>query len=763
MASGESSAATDASVPSLEIPPASAEPLGHWFDDDAGLPAYEYTGPLCFPDSPREDGKPLLPDDPHFLLGNYRLTLLTHASGLYRIVTGESVWACLNAGDTRGTGENHATVEVAGQTIQLIGIDAPAAVSATKHFGVGFARYSYDLPDGLQIVRKLSVLPSTSVSSIPKIHLHESDFRNGASAFLLQVRFKNKGKEAISFHYRESLRPNYQPILSEGERIPATYKNLVRGGKLSPVEAVNHFLVDPLPPLPLSATIEEVPPVLFVYLLVPSQNRASLSIGPNPLDNPSIGFQRSVTLQPNEEQSLEFVVGYTRCPSTTGSALLMYWLFNRMPEGRHHEIASAFAPAWTRLIPEFSAEPDPVLRCEMRWNAAVLEAMATWRFYYDETVIPQGSMHEYQSGRTTASSDVAQNALPLCHTNPAIARSTLRWLMKRMAPDGEIKLTDRGFGYVEWTPECRSDQQLYFFQLLAEYLRVTKDATILTEAVEFYPRDLPVCGSGLDHVRRAFLFVRDQIGVGSHGIVRRWNSDWNGAFFGQPMGISYDAAWTEGESHMNSTMLVVVLGDLADQVQAHSPYPELTQAMRQDRTQIYQAWLRDLGHRYHSRRAWIDSSTELDGLWLEPQCFALLIPELDEGRKRLILAMVQGQLLRGESMGAPQLGYPTDHAGMPAGTRENGGFWYSLNGPLVLGVDTFDPKVAEELLDRMTRTNFAKHYPQYWTGQWSASDCLNSSKSDKPGLSTAIPYSSHAHAWPLYCYQRLKEKFNNWT
>lgn len=31
----------------------------------------------------------------------------------------------------------------------------------------------------------------------------------------------------------------------------------------------------------------------------------------------------------------------------------------------------------------------------MRWNAAVMEQMAIWREYYDETILPQGSMYEY--------------------------------------------------------------------------------------------------------------------------------------------------------------------------------------------------------------------------------------------------------------------------------------------------------------------------------------------------------------------------------
>ncbi len=59
-------------------------------------------------------------------------------------------------------------------------------------------------------------------------------------------------------------------------------------------------------------------------------------------------------------------------------------------------------------------------------------------------------------------------------------------------------------------------------------------------------------------------------------------------------------------------------------------------------------------------------------------------------------------------------------------------------------------------LRRMTFAHFAKRYPQYWAGQWSASDSLNSSRLPTGGLSIAMPYCAHAHAWPLYCYLRLR-------
>jgi hypothetical protein len=166
----------------------------------------------------------------------------------------------------------------------------------------------------------------------------------------------------------------------------------------------------------------------------------------------------------------------------------------------------------------------------------------------------------------------------------------------------------------------------------------------------------------------------------------------------------------------------------------------------------------DLGDRKFPRRAWTDNKTALgdDTMWLEPQGFALLIPEFSTERKRQLFAEVERRLLAGEAMGARQIETPVTQPGTPPGSRENGGFWYALNGPLILGVATFDPQAAEGLMRRMTFANYARAFPNYWTGQWSASDSLDSALLKTNGLSENIVFCAHAHAWPLYCYLRLR-------
>jgi Glycosyl hydrolase 36 superfamily, catalytic domain len=722
--------------------------LGEWLDDDHGLPCYRYTGPLRFQGSPTQNGTVMHPDDPFFLLGNYRLTLFTHASGIYQIITGERAWGRVNQGDAPYSGANQATIEVAGQTHRLIGPDQSAAKAASKLFGVGFARYDYSPSPSLEVSRLLSVPPSTAP-------------QDGTSAFLVQVKIRNLGSAPLDLRYTESARARYQQIFAPWapEKRDITW-TVEPPQRLDPGTLLASFKPKPryklaFPPKGQMCLLEEFPPSLFVRSLDES---AQVVAAPDADGILSLGMEWKGTLKGGEERRLSFLIGYTRDAALKSIDALALRL--RPAQLLSYDAAgSAFAKDWRQAIPAFAQETDTITRREMQWNVAVLEAMATWREYYNETVVPQGTVYDYTWGNMASSRDLAQHALPLCHTNPRVARSVLRFLMKRTVPDGEIKLNDEGFGWSPSGAQQTSDQQLFFFLLLAEYLRVTRDVSILRDEIEYYPINCSGRDTGLAHVRQAFLFLRDRISTGPHGIVRRWNSDWNDMFFFWPTTMPYNRMFEEGESHMNSAMAIVILGDLANALGGNEPAAaDLTAAMLEYRSQLLTSWMTDLGDRTFPRRAWTSYSSALGDkeMWLEPQGFALLIPEFSTDRKHRLFGELKQRLLSGESMGARQIERPVEQPGTLGGSRENGGFWYALNGPLILGVATFDAQAARDLLGRMTFANFARSFPEYWTGRWSASDSLDSSLLKTNGLSENMVYCAHAHAWPLYCWLRLQ-------
>jgi hypothetical protein len=733
-------------TPSWAATGTSTSSLGDWIEDDYGLPAYLYSGPVRFPNSPKRDGAAMIPDDPYFLTGNQRMTIFTHASGLYQIITGDRSWGRMNQGDARWGGANSAFVEISGKRYDLVGLDAPLAVAAQKRFGVGFARYDYTLNSSLTVNRRLSVAPSTKLGE-------------GTSAILIEVTLHNSGSAPVELRYSEFIRARYQQLFAEWD----TDQRGVTWHAEPPAPPANGTVTASFtarakrkltfPPKGEMSRYEQFPPTLFIKSI--GGNLTPVT-GNEASGQRNIGVTASLTLKPQENLTLAFAVGYTRDIAAIDA--LSAWLTD---PASATALGSAFGEAWRRVVPNFSSEQDTTLRREMVWNAAALESMATWREYYDETVIPQGTIYDYIWGNMASSRDLAQQALPFCHTNPAIARSTLRFIMKRMLPDGTVQLNDEGFGWVPSGAQQTSDQQLYFFLLLAEYLRKTRDAGILTDTIGYYPIENSGHGTGLAHVREAFLFLRDRVGTASHGIVCRWNSDWNDMFGWWPSDIPYNTEFTIGESHMNSAMAIVILGDLSnviDEIKLPEA-DELTSAMREYRAELLTAWNRDLAKRDFPRRAWMDATTALgeDIMWLEPQGYTLLIPEFDHERKNQLWTELQHRLLKDEALGSRQIEKPTPRSGTPPGSRENGGFWYALNGPVVLGVASINTDAARDLLHRMTFSNYAAHFPDYWTGRWSAADSIDSSLLPTQGLATAIPWCAHAHAWPLYCYLRLNE------
>jgi cellobiose phosphorylase len=688
-----------------------ASSLGEWEDDERGLPCYRYTGPLAFHTEN-------IPDDPFFLLGNYRLTLFVHASGQYEILTGERAWARMN-------GAVEAAAEIAGERHELIG-----AGEAGRVFGIGYARFEHHVTPELTVTRTLSVRPSMKPGE-------------GTSAFVVTVHLRNSGRGALNLTYSERVTAHYEPILAPWSELhglakysQASVNDEAHGLLRSDARAEPRQLLGFAAPGQMSR-FDSAPPSLFVKAVMPGLRAAQ--------DGEWLAVRGEVQLDPGGEREFRFVVGYSRDVTAIETIAAR---------------ALGSADEWLRVVPAFAGETDKQLRREMRWNAATLEAMATWREYYDETVVPQGTVYDYAWGQMLSSRDLAQHALPLCHTNPALARSVLRFIMKRMLPDGEVKLSDEGFGWAAHGAMLTSDQQLWFLMLMAEYLRATKDASILTEQIGYYPLERSASGTGLDRVRAGFLFLRDRIGVGVHGLVKLWNSDWNDMFYFWPNAMPYNLMFTSAESHMNTAMAVAILADMAEMLHGLAPDAwELEGAMTQYRLALARRFLLDQGTRSFPRRAWIRQG-EVYGesdLWLEPVGFALLMPEYREEKKRALFGEVQRRLLAGEALGARQIEKPVAKPGTKAGSRENGGFWYALNGPLILGVATFDHKAAMDLLKRMTFANFARRFPQYWAGRWSASDSLDSSLLPTEGLSENPIYCAHAHAWPLYCYLRLTQ------
>lgn len=114
--------------------------------------------------------------------------------------------------------------------------------------------------------------------------------------------------------------------------------------------------------------------------------------------------------------------------------------------------------------------------------------------------------------------------------------------------------------------------------------------------------------------------------------------------------------------------------------------------------------MRDLSDRKFSARAYLSAKLKfgVDNVCLEPQGYLLQIPVLSIARKKEIYTYVKSKVIIPE-----KIGIWTRERSLwgrnPDG--EDGGIWFSLEYPVLLGVATFDKEEACSLLMKFSFHN----------------------------------------------------------
>ena len=709
--------------------------LGHWLTDADRLPAFSYDAPLPF-ECTTPDGKtPQMRDDPWFLLGNYRITVFVHVDGTYELISGERSWARLNQGERVNSGVNDAYITIGGKRYQLAGKGSLAEDNniCTRVFGCGYAEWTFRI-DGLEIVRRMQVEPSLTMDG-------------GQSAVLITTEVKNNGKASRMIGNEESVTANFRHAqFQRYNNSPVRFdKHAAVQGDMARID----FKAKADNPLDIPAreelsTIDAYAPSLYVA-----------GTGAAARGNGRLSTSQTFTLKRGEKKAISMTVGFMfDADFDKIQAVRTLW-------GKAH---------WSEVLPTFDNETDKELARELTWHAYNLEAMATWSAYYHETKIPQGTVYDYYWGQHASARDNFQHALAPIYYHPELARSILRYMAMRTTETGEIRLIESGYGNADPSVYNTSDQQLFYFYAISEYLRVTDDTQFLDTTIQYYPRANE--GTMLEVTEKCFDYLRNFVGTGPHGLIRLLNSDWLDNVYGLYEVRYNDVIWSS-ESHMNSAMALAILPNLIRQLRNYDGEQKAKAQRLAEGMQLYynsqlKAMMADLGERSYSRRMYYGKMTiGEDYMCLEPQAYLLLAEDFPVERKRVLYEEMTERLFDGEALGACQNEKPVEgYDFLPAGARDNGGFWYSLNGPAICGIATFDKQEAMRRLHQMSFINYAKQFPNYWSSYWSASDNVCPSITgpyeglpDQSWDYFEIPvYCAHPHAWMLYCYYKIKEQ-----
>ncbi len=721
--------------------------------DPNGLTAINFTG--GFPFSKGEASKDYgLPNDPYFILGNYRFTAFPHISGKVELFTEERVCAKVNFDPASGYGGSFSRLRIGGQeSIDLTETPDDALAGAVeRRFGCGYAEYRYDLGGGLRLRKVYAVRPSMEINE-------------GLPALFYRVTLSNESSEPIKLTYEEGLVARYTPMNFEAEpHFPCRIE------QPNPALAVARFHAesdDPLlVPNPETASKYEArPPAVFMQALADDATCA-VQVRQTEGTAAELVARFEVNLAPGEKVTFALAVGYAHAEASEVAeevqALAPVVLGQSIP----------FHDEWRERLPDYAEEQDPAQRRELIWNAYVLESMATYNAYFEGTHIPQGMLYDYHYGVAGGARDYCQHALAACYFNPELARSCLLYLCARMKHDGEIVFVTYGYGNPHIGVHQPSDKQLFFFMLFAEYLRITSDFDVLRIETPFFPKEAADGSTVSDKIIRAFRYLRDVVGRGDNGLIRAMNSDWNDDFFNEYPINRYSGA----ESVLNTAVACAWLPRLIEQLEA----AVLNPAVADDEGARFSALIQSLGSYLKQVREAFDShawsgtghlkrmllapgeEVGVDNFFLAPHAYALQIPDLEEADKREILKQVKARLDVGETLGPRLCEHPYTRTD-PAGVRINGGFWFALAGAFIMGLASFDEDEAQRYLKRMTFSHFARNHPECWAGHWSALDASNSSLARSPGgpgegaFAQYPLFCAHPHAWPLYLWHRVRE------
>ncbi len=392
--------------------------------------------------------------------------------------------------------------------------------------------------------------------------------------------------------------------------------------------------------------------------------------------DPCAAQQVSVELDSGEEKVLVFLLGETRSLAEAREIVRRF----RDPE----EVDKALGEtrAWWDSLLEHVQVETPDLGVNFLLNR--------WLIYQTLSCRTWARSAFYQSGGAFGFRDQLQDAMALVYCSPGITREQILRSASRQFIEGDVQHW--------WHPEAGagvrtriSDDLLWLPFVTAHYVRVTGDAGILEEQVNFLegpvlepeehetyfqPSIARETAPLMEHCRRA---IEKGLTSGPHGLPLIGGGDWND-------GMNRVGVKGKGESVWLAWFLIHVLNDFAELLDLRGEEKTATdyrvKAVKLARAAEDNAWD---GAWY--RRAFFDDGTpmgsaqnpeaQIDSL---PQSWAVISGAANPERAKIAMQAVEERLVRAEDKMVLLFTPPFDNSdrepgyikGYPPGVRENG-------------------------------------------------------------------------------------------
>jgi cellobiose phosphorylase len=408
-----------------------------------------------------------------------------------------------------------------------------------------------------------------------------------------------------------------------------------------------------------------------------SLKRKKLSSHVGAAIDPCSALHVGIELAPSEEKELIFILGYAKNESIARDLVAICkvsdWVNNALLEtikwwDKHLEIVQVNTP-------------DPGIN--FAFNRWLLYQNLSCRFW--------GRTAFYQSSGAYGFRDQLQDAMGLLYAYPKLAREQILRAASRQFEEGDVQHW--------WHPPKNggvrtriSDDLLWLPYVTAQYIRVTKDASILDEEVFFIKGDplkedqhetyfVPEVSTEkatiLEHCRRA---LQKGLTEGPHGLPLIGGGDWND-------GMNRVGIEGKGESVWLAWFLIHVMNDFADilelsgQIDSGEGYRK--QAKRLAQVIEEKAWDGEWYRRaYYDDGTPIGSHTNIDArIDSLAQSWSIISKAGNKERSDKAMESLEKHLIKLDEKMVLLLTPPFDKGveypgyikGYPPGVRENGG------------------------------------------------------------------------------------------
>jgi cyclic beta-1,2-glucan synthetase len=393
--------------------------------------------------------------------------------------------------------------------------------------------------------------------------------------------------------------------------------------------------------------------------------------------DPCVAIQVMLKLAPGERVEVACMLGQAE---STGK---VHSLVSKFRDLHAVEAALRETKAWWDTHLEMIQVHTPELAADIMINR--------WLQYQSLSSRIWGRTGFYQSGGAFGFRDQLQDVMALLHAHPGLARGHILLAASRQFREGDVQHW--------WHPpsgagirSCISDDLLWLPYVVAQYIRVTADASILDELVPFIDAplltDTQVESFQLPSitVQKATLFEHCQRALahsqrfGVHGLPLMGTGDWNDA-------MNLVGVQGKGESVWLAWFMIDVLKGMVE-LSAVAGLSELGQSYEKERSALIEhvenfAW----DGEWYVRATFDDgtilgasenSEAQIDSL---PQSWAALSGAGDKERTEKALESAWKHLVHEEEKLVQLFNPPFDTSipspgyikGYPPGVRENGG------------------------------------------------------------------------------------------